>query len=802
MNRFYIITAFVLILLINCYESAKAAEVTHLQKNIFRGKMRLSKGEIMTKKTASCELEKQLFDSVEQRTPDYVKNLNLMDFSNPNEFTFTLKKEHLYPYDKEKNPEGLNLKEWFANYAKEAKVSTAGIRGPQNILYPQDTRFPINLVGITLATVAKAMVANEKYPDKQILKIAGREVRYNSDLYLDAIARIQAAQGIKTLVPVEKKTIPIWLASFLAFKLDLVGGEYITSSHGISVKNATKDLNSQGSQYLPEESAEFVKKIQEIFDETEKNGTYEIKISAENNPLIDEKIMAKLNDGVDLYVEYLKSGVAEKDNLNFIKKAKNKIVIENVGGSAYRTLSRVLDKLNLSDKFVWLDKEEDPFFHSIGKYDVDPKGNKTFYDYSVDATVVAKRPNGEKYFPVIETMHYDKVLSGYPVGTVVLITDPDHDRLTVTQIEDEKESSKLDKAGIAYVKLGQGRILTVFTANQAFLMLMDFRMKMLKSQGKWDNHPRFMIKTTASAMSWDEWAKANNVAVVNVPVGFKEIANIMKKVELKLKNNPDEDVKVDDVFGQTINLGKSPRLIFGGEESGGMIMGGEEMIKSLAGRQAVAMREKSATEAILVASALSAKLEEENKTMSEYLLEVFKENKINGQFDTRVDISYYNESEPDIDKLKAAKAEGEKLRTKNDLFYLSMAIAIRSNKMTFENAKEILKDTFKELNFDNLKAIKFVGDGTYLEFDDKYIEIRPSGTDAKTKAYGAGLNFDEIGKYAAVMGNYSGERTEMHKKYITDEMYNSTKDKASEYYTEFVNKDANNEKFVIPDYKF
>lgn len=802
MNRFCIVTAFVLILLINCYESAKAAEVTHLQKNIFRGKMRLSKGEIMTKKTASCELEKQLFDSVEQRTPDYVKNLNLMDFSNPNEFTFTLKKEHLYPYDKEKNPEGLNLKEWFANYAKEAKVSTAGIRGPQNILYPQDTRFPINLVGITLATVAKAMVANEKYPDKQILKIAGREVRYNSDLYLDAIARIQAAQGIKTLVPVEKKTIPIWLASFLAFKLDLVGGEYITSSHGISVKNATKDLNSQGSQYLPEESAEFVKKIQEIFDETEKNGTYEIKISAENNPLIDEKIMAKLNDGVDLYVEYLKSGVAEKDNLNFIKKAKNKIVIENVGGSAYRTLSRVLDKLNLSNKFVWLDKEEDPFFHSIGKYDVDPKGNKTFYDYSVDATVVAKRPNGEKYFPVIETMHYDKVLSGYPVGTVVLITDPDHDRLTVTQIEDEKESSKLDKAGIAYVKLGQGRILTVFTANQAFLMLMDFRMKMLKSQGKWDNHPRFMIKTTASAMSWDEWAKANNVAVVNVPVGFKEIANIMKKVELKLKNNPDEDVKVDDVFGQTINLGKSPRLIFGGEESGGMIMGGEEMIKSLAGRQAVAMREKSATEAILVASALSAKLEEENKTMSEYLLEVFKENKINGQFDTRVDISYYNESEPDIDKLKAAKAEGEKLRTKNDLFYLSMAIAIRSNKMTFENAKEILKDTFKELNFDNLKAIKFVGDGTYLEFDDKYIEIRPSGTDAKTKAYGAGLNFDEIGKYAAVMGNYSGERTEMHKKYITDEMYNSTKDKASEYYTEFVNKDANNEKFVIPDYKF
>ena len=394
---------------------------------------------MVIEKTASCELEKQLFESVYDRTPDYVKNLNLMDFSNKGEFTFTLKKEHLLPYDEKNNPEGLNLKEWFANYAKEAKVSTAGIRGPQNILYPQDTRFPINLVGIVLATLAKALVAVEKYPNKQILKLAGREVRYNSDLFLDAIARIQAAQGIKTLVPVEKRTIPIWLASFLAFKLDLVGGEYITSSHGISVKNATKDLNSQGSQYLPEESDEFVQKIQEIFDETEKNGTYEIKIAAENNPLIDEKIMDKLNDGVDLYVEYLKSGVAEKDNLDFIKKAQNKIVIENVGGSAYRTLSRVLKSLNISDKFVWLNEKEDPFFHSIGKYDVDPKGNKTFYDYSVDATVLAKRSNGESYFPVIETLHYDKVLADYPVGTAVLITDPDHDRLTVTQIEDAKE---------------------------------------------------------------------------------------------------------------------------------------------------------------------------------------------------------------------------------------------------------------------------------------------------------------------------------------------------------------------------
>lgn len=753
----------------------------------------------MYKLKPSCELEGELFKNVYDKTPDYIKNLDLMNFDNKDGFTFTLKREHLYPHS-DSNPEGLNLKEWFDNYSKEAKVSTAGIRGPQNILFPQDTRFPINLVGIVLATLAKALVAREKYEGKQVVKLAGSEVRYNSALYLDAIARIQAAQGIKTLTPKERKTIPIWLASFLAFKLDLVGGEYITSSHGISVKTATKDLNSQGSQYLPEESLEFVDKIQEIFDKVEKDGSYEIKIAPKNDQLIDDAVMSKLNDGVDLYVEYLKSGVAQ--NLEGVKKMKSKLFIESVGGCAYRTLSRVLDKLGIADKYAWNNIEEDPFFHSIGKYDTDPKGNKVFYDYSVDATVIAKRPDGEKFFPVIESLHYDKVLADYPLGTVVLITDPDHDRLTVCQIEAAGNSPMLEEYGISYIQLDEDRILTIYSANQAFLMLMNYRVKQLKALGKFKNHPRFMIKTTASALSWDEWAKAHGIKVVNVPVGFKEIANIMKKVELQIKNNPEGEVVVDDVFGSSINLGVQPRLIFGGEESGGMIMGSEDLIESLAGRKAIAMREKSATEAIIVASSLAAKLEEDNKTLSEYLIEIFDENNIIAKFDVREDISYYNESEPDIEKLKQAKIEGEKQRTKNDLFYLSLAIAIREGIADLEAVKKVLNGAFAELSFDNLKAVKFVGDGTYLQFADKYVEIRPSGTDAKTKAYAGGEDLETIEKFARVLGNYSGERTELHRELISDEFYDNSKEKALDYYLQFVEKDANNEAFVIPEYNF
>ena len=745
-------------------------------------------------------LEQELYTSVDKNTPAYIKKNKYIDIDNKNEMVFTLKREHLLPYDEKENPEGLNLDSWLNNYEKEAAVSTAGIRGPQNILYPYDVRFPINIMGIVLATYAKALVAKEKYKGKKLLKLVGREVRYNSDKFLDFIARIQAAQDIETLTTYQRQTMPIWLASFLAFKLDLLGGEYITSSHGISVKNATKDLNSQGSQYLPEESMEFVNKIKEIFSIVREKGSYDIRIAKSDDPLINEEYMKTINNGIDLYKEYLEKGVANSENLNLIHSLKNKIVIENVGGSAYNTLSKILDSLKIQDKFVWMNKEEDPFFHGIGKYDKDPKGNKCFYDYSVDATVIAKK-DGKPYFPVIDTLNYGEKLKNYPIGTVVLITDPDHDRLTVCQIEDKTSIPFLEKTGISYSDFDDNRILCVYSANQSFLLIMDFWAKQLKAAKLWDKHPRFIIKTTASAKSWDEWAEFNGVKVVNVPVGFKEIANIMKKVEKQIIDDINKDVVITDVFGNDINLGKNPRMIFGGEESGGMIIGSEELIKSKAGRVAIAMREKSASEAIIVASALSAKLENNGKTLSKALDEIFTENKIIAKYDIREDISYYNESEPDIEKLTKAKKAGEALRTKNDLFYLSMALAFFDKKITLEQVKSVLASTFSKLNFDNLIDIKFVGDGTYLKFSDKFIEIRPSGTDAKTKAYGAGRDREDIANFAAILGNYSGDLNDEYLAIIPKDYYNNAKENSMVKYLQFTDKDADTRVFEIPDYK-
>ena len=71
-------------------------------------------------------------------------------------------------------------------------------------------------------------------------------------------------------------------------------------------------------------------KIKEIFALVEKDGKYEIRIAKSDDELINESFMETINNGIDLYKEYLEKGVANKENLDLIKGIKNKIIIENV----------------------------------------------------------------------------------------------------------------------------------------------------------------------------------------------------------------------------------------------------------------------------------------------------------------------------------------------------------------------------------------------------------------------------------------------------------------------------------------
>ncbi len=707
------------------------------------------------------------FEQIESNTPREIRDNLFFDLNNKDKFKFTLTRELIKKWD---------LWKWFKNYKKEGLVSTAGIRGLQNVLYPWDTRYPINYIGIALATLAKALVLKEDITTRTIHKLCCGEVRYNTEKYIEIISRIQAAQGIVTHLPLQRKKTAIWMISYLIFKHDFDGGEYVTSSHAMSSKIATKDLDNQGSQFLPEMSIRFIDKIEKILREAEERG-YDIEFAASDSDLILEDF-----DGVDEYVKYLKEGSISNQDISLIKQEVNDgldIMYECVGGCMYQIMPKIFEKLGIGAN-NWNNTEEDPFFHGIGKVMLNPITNqKQFFDWGCDTTIRE----------VIETVGYQQLLANKDIGHVTIMFDPDGDRIVLGQIESSHKKSVLDKLGIRHFDINSEKIFCFYMPNQTFLLVMNDHYELLAKEEVLDNHPRFIIGTTASARSWFEWAQNRNVKSIGVPVGFKEIANIMKKVEKQIIENPQKEVVIEDIFGNNIKLGFNPRLIFAGEESAGMITGPENLIKSDSGRIAIAMREKSAAEACLILTSMVSKLHKKDILISDYLAEIFEKFNIKWQYDLRIDRKLYNEGNPDMDSLKIEKDKGEKLRDQIDSFFLSIAIALRKKKLTLKNAKKILQTAIPEVDFSNLTQIYFVGDGTYLEFEDMYIEIRKSGTDAILKCYTAGANKARCEFNAKKIVAFNGELNNEFKKYIEMDLYNTIGDQALEILRDWQKKD-------------
>ena len=114
----------------------------------------------------------------------------------------------------------------------------------------------------------------------------------------------------------------------------------------------------------------------------------------------------------------------------------------------------------------------DPLYHNIGKLDRNPKTGETeFYDLGCDFSIL----------DVVKSTDYATKLKSQPIGTIIEATDPDGDRLIVCEIEDASRAATLEHLGIDFLNLGDDRLLTIYTPNQAFLMLMDFYAKQLKT---------------------------------------------------------------------------------------------------------------------------------------------------------------------------------------------------------------------------------------------------------------------------------------------------------------------------------
>ena len=691
----------------------------------------------------------------------------------------------------------ISLRQQIEIFAEEAKVSTAGVRENQNVLCPWDHRYRINEYMFCLMAEAQTRLVKELQDERLagIPKVAadevaqrmgdtakvveeifgtslaevidfvrsvpvravGGEVRSNTPRFTDLMSRIYAAHGLPTLLtedPHCKDTSNIYLWSFLVYVLGLSGGDYFTSSHGAPQKQSDKILAPDGAQFLPPLYARIVDHLFAILEEIE-NGGYTIKLAARD----DKNLIRTLSYErlAKLYGDYLRTGPASELALGKIREATDKglrLGLDFFGGSGYKSLHAIFCELGIDKVFEggYLRTEEDNFFHNIGfrvAKTKDGSGYEVVHD-SVDASVPG----------VVRSANYENLLADAPLGKMVFNVDPDADRFVVGQVLPKSEEQALDDLGISFIKIGEERIFAILSPNQFFLLLAENDRLISQEEGTWNDTNPFDIHTYVSALAWDEWADHHNIPVVRVPVGFKEIAAIVRQVEEQMLASGGGDVVVTAEAGQRVNLGKKPKLHHAGEESGGKIGGPVKPIDNVLGQKIVAVREKSSGEACVSAVSLAARLylqgdsgSPERMFLHRLLAQVFKESGVKNPMEYRGDIIHYNEAIFDPKELAKAKKEGIAERVEFNAWFENLARGLESGEQSLEQVKKTLTDAIPGLQslWNSLESITLWSDGLQFWFVDgnergiRDICIRPSGTDAKTKIY-----FDGTDKQAMV----------------------------------------------------
>lgn len=677
----------------------------------------------------------------------------------------------------------IQLRKQIDEFAAEARVSTAGVRENQNVLCSWDHRYRINQYIFALLAEALSRLAGELQPERVAalpnfsteeirrrlgqenvpiveeifqrpleeaiafarqhpLRLVGGEVRSNTPAYVGLMARIYAHRGLHVFVtsqPEFKDTSTIFMWSFLTYLLGMSGGDYFTSSHGAPQKQSDKILAPDGAQYLPPLYARIVDHLYAMLEEIEQGG-FSIGLAALDDPHLHYTLtyprMARL------YANYLRQGPASPQAIQRVQQAVAqglRLKLDFFGGAGYRTIHPVLQELGIDGVFAdgMIRSQEDPFFHNIGFRVARKKGCDEYevvHD-SVDASLPA----------VVQSAGYEELLKESPDGQIVFNVDPDSDRFVVGQIVPTDQREALDRLGITTLPLGP-RLFALYSPNQFFLLLAENDRVVAQEEGQWGQYSNFDVHTYVSALAWDEWAARHNIPVVRVPVGFKEIAAIIRQVEAGADHTP---IRISNELGEVIEMGANPKLHHAGEESGGKIGGPSRPISNLFGEQVLGMREKSSGEACVSAVSLAARLwlesvqsgNPQHYYLHNYLEQVFRESAIANPMEARGDIVHYNEAIFDPAELARAKAAGIQERVEFNAFFTRLVEAHRQGETSLEELSDTLARAMPAMasEWRRLEKVECWSDGLQFWFAPggklRDLCLRPSGTDAKTKVY-------------------------------------------------------------------
>lgn len=517
----------------------------------------------------------------------------------------------------------LNEEEIKDSFYQELEFGTAGLRGK---LGPGTNR--MNKYIIARATQAFANVIKKygkEYMDRGVA--IAHDCRIMSPEFAELSALIMASNGIKTYLFESLRPTPELSYTVLYYKC--AAGINITASHNPKNYNGYKVYWEEGSQIKDDISSQ-------ILEEINKLDMFTNYVKLTRNEAIEKGILSIIGKEVDeaYYKEVL--GTLMRDDNEIDKSIK--LVYTPLNGAGNIPVREVLKRANYKNIYVVSEQEN-------------PDG--TF------PTLVYPNPEDLKAFEYSEKLAFEKN------ADILIATDPDCDRLAVEVMHNGK--------------------IVPLNGNQTGVLMIDYLIKTLKEKGKMPKNP-VMVKSIVTGEMGTQIAKENNVEMINVLTGFKNICAISNMYE---KTN-------------------EKKYIFGYEESIGYNVG-------------TFVRDKDGVTSAVFLTEMAAYYKKQGKTLIDVIEDLYKK------------YGYYKDEGVSIvlegiegqQRIKRMMVEIRKIYPKliGDAKLVEITDYMNQTKLNLLNNNE------SKIDIEKTNAIEFRYD------DESWYTLRPSGTEPKIKIY-------------------------------------------------------------------
>ena len=410
-----------------------------------------------------------------------------------------------------KNPDLL-----YDSFYKNLEFGTGGIRGIMGVGTNRVNKYTI---GKTTQGLAKYLL--KSFKNDNIKVVLAYDCRNNGVLYSKVVSNVLSANGIICYVFRDIRPTP--QLSFAIKELNAHCGIMLTASHNPPEYNGYKVYWSDGGQIVPP----IDKNLIEIINSTK----YE-----EINFKSEKKYITKIsknfdNKFIEASTKSVKFKVLNQENL--------KITFSSLHGTSIKILPDLMKKEGFRN-FNIVDTESQPDGNFGKLSSPNPEDPKSFKE----SLKLANKTDSD----------------------IVIVTDPDADRLGIAIRNDNKK-------------------LVLLNGNQTMVIFTDFLLNQLRLKKKL-NKNYFVATTIVSTPLMSKIAENYGVDCKITLTGFKWISKL-------------------------ISENKNIKFIGGGEESYGYLVG--DLI-----------RDKDAITSSLLACKIAAYLKNQNKSIFDYLISIYK----------------------------------------------------------------------------------------------------------------------------------------------------------------------------------